>query len=77
MAGSNFPQGDSERPLHEAMKERPKLQWRLLDVGVERTMECLLKKASHKKGKETMCDKGDRAGMRWLSKPFGIEIIPL
>ena len=50
MAGSNFPQGDSERPLHEAMKERPKLQWRLLDVGVERTMECLLRKL-HIRGK--------------------------
>lgn len=77
MAGSNFLHRGPERPLHEAMKEKAKLQRRLVDIGVEKTMGCLLKKASGKEGKETMCDKPDRAGMRWLSKPFGTQIIQL
>jgi hypothetical protein len=43
----------SESVMHEAVRVKPKLQWRLRDVGNARSVEHLLKKAAGNEQSQT------------------------
>lgn len=77
---SEFLQADPERVMHEAMKEKLKLERRPQEFRDSSNMDCLLRKTAgcgeSQARREPMCATGKPKWV-WLPKPFRECILPL